>query len=97
MRVNQLNQPLKEKLDNEMLSRVAAVDLSYLSAQEQKVVSEMADQGRIKLDGKTAKCIKDMEGEVTASRILECFGNVKQKKADAGRNIKLSTFWLMDA
>lgn len=91
MRVNQLSQPLKEKLDSGMLTLVAAVDLSHRSAEEQNVVSELAEQGGIKLDGKTAKGIKDMDGEVTASRILECFGNWNQKKADTGRSIKLPT------
>jgi len=90
MRVNQLSQPLKDRLDSGLLTLVAAVDVSYRSAKEQKVVSELAEQGRIKLDGKTAKCIKDMDGEVTASRVLECFGNRKQKKANTGRSIKLS-------
>ena len=89
MRVNQLSQPLKEKLDSGMLSLVAAVDLSHRSAEEQNVVSELVEQGGIKLDGKTAKGIKEMDGEVTASRILECLGSRNQKKADTGRSIKL--------
>ena len=89
MRVNQLSQPLKEKLDSGTLTLVAAVDLSYRSAEEQNAVLELAEQGGIKLDCKTAKGIKDMEGEVTASRILECLGSRSQKKADTGRSIKL--------
>lgn len=89
MRVNQLSQPLKEKLDNGSLSLVAAVDLSYLSANEQEVVSELAGQGRIKLDGKTVKCIKDMHGEITENQILEQFGSQKERKA-ADKSIKLS-------
>ncbi len=36
--------------------------------EEQNVVSQLAEQGRIKLDGKTARAIKDMEGEVTAEQ-----------------------------
>jgi len=65
------------------------VDLSYLSDGEQNVVSQLAEQGRIKLDGKTARAIKDMEGEVTAKQVLEFSGTRKQKKATV-RNIKLS-------
>lgn len=90
LRVNQLSQPLKERLDDGSLPLVAAVDLSYLSDWEQNVVSELAEQGRIKLDGKITRAIKDMEGEVTADRILEFAGNKKQKKADADKNVKLS-------
>lgn len=47
IRVNQLNQPLKDRLDDGSLSLVAAVDLSYLSDGEQNVVSQLAEQGRI--------------------------------------------------
>ena len=90
IRVNQLSQPLKERLNDGSLPLVAAVDLSYLSDGEQNVVSELAEQGRIKLDGKITRAIKDMEGEVTADRILEFAGNKKQKKADADKNVKLS-------
>lgn len=89
IRVNQLSQPLKERLDDGSLPLVAAVDLSYLSDEEQNVVSELAEQGRIKLDGKITRAIKDIEGEVTADRIMEFAGNRTQKKADTGRNIKL--------
>jgi len=89
IRVHLLEQPLKKRLDDGELSLVAAVELSYLSAEEQKVVSELVEQGRIKLDGNTAKYIKDMEGEVTAKRLLEHFESKKVKKADTGRNIKL--------
>ena len=89
IRVNQLSKPLKERLDDGNLSLVAAVDLSYLSAKEQKVVSELAEQSKIKLDGKTANCLKDMKGEVTASRVLEHFESRKKKPEDF-RKIKLS-------
>lgn len=37
------------------LPLVAAVDLSYLSSEEQERVSGLAEQGKIKLDAKTAK------------------------------------------
>ena len=81
IRVNQLSQPLKERLDDGSLPLVAAVDLSYLSDEEQNVVSE--------LDGKITRAIKDIEGEVTADRIMGFAGNRTQKKADIGKNIKL--------
>jgi len=65
------------------------LNLAYSLRMMGKKVLELAEQGRIKLDGKTAKCIKDMDGEVTASRVLDCFGSRKQKKADTGGSIKL--------
>ncbi|BFL48216.1 ParB N-terminal domain-containing protein [Lactonifactor longoviformis] len=91
IRVNQLEQPLKERLDNGTLPLVAAVDLSYLSAKEQETVAGLAGQGKIKLDVKTAKCLKGMVGEVTEKRVLERVENGKGKKAAPGRSIKLSS------
>lgn len=90
IRVNQLEQPLKKRLDAGELPLVAAVDLSYLSAKEQTTVSELAGQGKIKLDVNTAKHIKDMAGDVTEKRVLECFEGKKEKKTDTGKAIKIS-------
>lgn len=89
LRVNQLEKSLKERLDNGTLPLVAAVDLSYLSGEEQKTASGLAEQGRIKLDAKTAKCIKDMAGNVTEKNLLEMIGSKKEKKAASSKTIKL--------
>ena len=90
MRVQQLGDPLKERLDEGTLPLVAAVDLSYLSDKEQKTISGLAEQGKIKLDVKTAKCIREMAGKVTEKRVLEMLDSGKGKKAVAGKSIKLS-------
>ncbi len=90
MRVQQLEEPLKERLDEGTLPLVAAVDLSYLSGKEQKVVSGLAEKGKIKLDAKTAKCVRGMAGSVTEKRVLETLDSGKGKKDSAGKSIKLS-------
>ena len=89
IRVNQLEEPLKKGLDDGELSLVSAVELSYLSAEEQGTVAELAGQGRIKLDANAVRCIKDMAGEVTEERVLEQLGSKKGKKAGAGKTIRL--------
>ena len=89
MRVQQLEEPLKERLDEGMLPLVAAVDLSYLSEKEQKVVSGLAEKGKIKLDAKTAKCVRGMAGSVTEKMVLETLDGGKGKKDSAGKHIKL--------
>lgn len=90
IRVNQLDQALKDRLDDGSLPLVAAVDLSYLSGEEQEKVSGLAEQGKIKLDAKTAKCIKEIAGELTEERVLEKLGGTKVKKDAGSRMIKLS-------
>ena len=90
MRVQKLEEPLKERLDEGMLPLVAAVDLSYLSEREQGVVSGLAESGRIKLDAKTAKCVRGMEGNVTEEAVLGALDSGKGKKAATGRSVRLS-------
>ncbi len=90
MRVQQLEEPLKERLDKGTLPLVAAVNLSYLSEKEQKVVSGLADTGKIKLDAKTAKCVRGMAGNVTEEAVLGALDGGKGKKAAAGRSVRLS-------
>ena len=90
VRVNQLEQPLKERLDDGKLPLVAAVELSYLSAEEQNVVAGLVGQGKVKLDANTAKHIRDMAEDVTEERVLEYLDGKKKKKAEISRAIKLS-------
>ena len=87
IRVNQLEQPLKELLDEGGISLVSAVELSYLSPQEQRIVSDLAGKEKIKLNDNTVKRIKAMAGDVTREHILENMGN---KKSDIKKTIKLS-------
>ena len=64
------------------------MDLSYLSEKEQEVVSGLAEQGRIKLDAKTAKCVRSMAGNVTEEAVLGALDGGKGKRAAAGRSVK---------
>lgn len=89
IRVNQLEQPLKKRLDEGKLSLVSAVDLSYLSAKEQETVAELAELGKIKLDADTVKQIRNMAGDVTEKCVLEKF-ECEKKKSDSSKNIKIS-------
>ena len=85
-----MEENLKERLDEGTLPLVAAVDLSYLSGKEQKVVSGLAEKGKIRLDAKTAKCVRGMAGSVTEKRVLETLDGERGKKDSAGKSIKLS-------
>lgn len=73
----------------ERLPLVAAVDLSYLSVKEQETVSELAGQGKIKLDANTAKCLKGMAGEVTEKRVLEHVKSRKQPPAGPSNFLRM--------
>lgn len=90
IRAHQLEKPLKKLLDDGKLSLVAAADLSYLSAKEQKMVSKLAEQGKIKLNTDAAKCIKGMAGDVTEKCVLECLKGKEKKVLAVSKDIKLS-------
>lgn len=65
------------------------MNLSYLSGEEQETASGLAEQGRIKLDAKTAKRIKDMAGNVTEKNLMEMLGSKKETKAASSKTIKV--------
>lgn len=90
IRVNQLEQPLKERLDAGKLPLVVAVELSYLSAEEQNVVAGLAEQGKVRLDADTAKCLKGIGEEVTERLVLERFAG-KKEKVKGDKSIRLSS------
>ena len=54
------------------------------------MVSGLAESGRIKLDAKTAKCVRGMEGNVTEEAVLGALDSGKGKKAATGRSVRLS-------
>lgn len=90
IRVNQLEQSLKERLDAGKLPLVAAVELSYLSAEEQNVVAGLAEQGKVRLDADTAKCLKGIGEEVTERLVMERFAG-KKEKVKGDKSIRLSS------
>ncbi len=67
------------------------MDLSYLPEKEQKVVSGLAEKGKIKQNAKKAKCVRGMVGSVTEKSVLEMLDGGKGKKDSAGKPIKLPT------
>ena len=70
--------------------RVFEPRIPYLSEKEQEVVSGLADMGKIKLDVKTAKCVRGMAGNVTEETVLRALDGGKGKKVAAGRSVRLS-------
>ena len=52
-------------------------------------MSGLAEKGKIRLDAKTAKCVRGMAGSVTEKRVLETLDGGKGKKDSAGKSVKL--------
>jgi ParB family chromosome partitioning protein len=77
----------KNQLDAGELSLVAAVDLSYLTEDEQKRVSE---KNGIKLEPKTTKVLKDEAGGLTEDRLAEIVDGKAALKPVKEISIKIS-------
>jgi ParB family chromosome partitioning protein len=75
LRVNELIDALKDRLDNKEIAFRAAVTLSYLSTDEQRAVEDILDSSHYKLDMKKAEALRvssrkrTLDSE-TAERIL---------------------------
>lgn len=85
IRVNKLIAPLKHMLDEGSLTLTAAVDLSYLSTQEQELLAGCAE----KIDGKTAAVLRAETGSLTEKRILEILNPPKEQKMEKPLSVKI--------
>lgn len=67
MRVDKLIRPFKNRLDAGDMTLTAAVELSYLSEDEQETVAAQD----VKVDEKTAKAVRAVAGELTEEKLKE--------------------------
>lgn len=67
MRVDKLIRPFKDRLDAGDMTLTAAVELSYLSEDEQEAVAAQD----VKVDAKTAKAVRTATGELTEEKMEE--------------------------
>ena len=69
MRLNYLIEPLKEALDRGEMALTAAIDLSFLNEDEQKLVSDQIQWGGAKISQKTAKRLREKTGTIDEGNI----------------------------
>ena len=82
LRIYQLIDPLKTKLDNNKISFVCGEILSYLKENTQQMINDILDKEDIKLTQKKAQLIKEKEmiGNVTVSDVHTSLSINKNKK-----------------
>lgn len=71
LRINKLIPEFRNRVDGGSVNMRAAVELSYCTEKEQKIVYELVKEKKIKLDPKTAKMIKEKSGELLADGIVK--------------------------
>lgn len=91
LRINYLIAPFKTMIDESRLALLAAVDLSYLSEDEQRTVWNLADRQGLKIKPMTAEALRKNESELTEEKIAEILDamSVKKRSGNEGVSLKL--------
>lgn len=69
-RLYQTIEPIKEMVDNGTMTMGVAVELSYLSEDEQNLVAEAMDSG-MKIKGTDAMELRKLAGELSEEKVKE--------------------------
>lgn len=85
MRVDKLIRPFKDKLDVGELTLTAAIELSYLSEDEQEAVAAQD----VKVDEKMAKAVRTAAGELTEGKLDEILHPTKVPTQAKMVNVKI--------
>ena len=85
MRVDKLIRPFKDRLDAGEITLTAAVELSYLSEEEQGIAAAEDSQ----INGSTAKAIRAAAGELTAEKLEEILHPAKKPLPARSVSIKI--------
>ena len=82
IRINTLIEGIKSMLDDEKLPMMAAVELSYISQENQKLFVDLMQTNEYKCDIKKAKLIRDlqMKAKLTIATMTEVLSGNKAKK-----------------
>ena len=92
LRVNKLIEPLKNRLDNKEFGLVPAVEISYLSDDEQDNLNMILDSPMYKLDMKKAAQLREFseKKKLTAEKIEEILAGFAKKKSNINKTQKLT-------
>ena len=92
LRINNLIRPFKNLIDDDKIALMAAVDVSYLSEEEQGIVYKVIDTMGLKLKPKMAAELRKHSGELTermVERLIEAM-IVKKVSGNEGMRVILS-------
>lgn len=92
LRINNLIRPFKNLIDDDKIALMAAVDVSYLSDEEQGIVYKVIDAMGLKLKPKMAAELRKHSGELTertVERLIEAM-IVKKVSGNEGMRVILS-------
>ncbi len=92
LRIDKLNEGLKEKLDNGDIPFVSGIDLSYLNEDNQNTLNDLLDEYNYKMDLKKSAEIKKLNKarNLNYNKMNDILSGEYFKKPKAKKNLKLS-------
>lgn len=90
IRLTELNNDLKSKVNNDIIGIRAGVELSYIKLEEQSIVNDIIDENNLKLTTAQAQKLRAVCGTITKDNVLEIIKGKPKKKEDkfTGRLVK---------
>ena len=90
IRCDRLISSFRKMLDDRSLTLIAAVEISFLSDEEQSIVAEVMEQNCIKLDRDSASRLRSAAGSITKDLVQAMFGLDKPVMGSEGSvNVKI--------
>ncbi len=91
LRISKLIKPLQKLVDENRIPLISAVDVSYLSEDEQQIIYEAIEALGAKLRPKMAELLRQRGGELTADLVEQLIDSMIEKKpSEDGMMIRLS-------
>lgn len=91
LRINHLVKPFKDMIDDGKLALLAAMDISYLTEEDQAMVVRIMEQTGTKLKPKAATMLRKHSGELTDDMAAEILESAVAKKKSAVVSLKMPT------
>lgn len=80
IRLTELNEDLKRKVNDEIIGVRAGVELSYIKPEEQIMVNDAIDENNLKLTTKQAQKLRAVYGTITPDNVLDIIKGKTEKK-----------------
>lgn len=89
LRINSLIRPFKNLVDDNRIALLAAVDVSYLSEEEQGTVYQVIDEMGVKLKPKMAEELRKYGGALDRDTVEGLIGSMTAKKPSVGESVQI--------
>ena len=82
IRLTELNNDLKNKVNNDVIGIRAGVELSYIKPEEQIIVNDIIDENNLKITTAQAQKLRAVYGTITRDNVMEIIKGKPKKKED---------------